>query len=156
MIIKTPTKYFLAAGSADGFTPLNAFDNSLLKAGIGNTNLVRMSSIVPPKCERIEPVALPQGALVPVAYAHICSDLPGEFITAAVAIAIPRNGHCGLIMEYSARGRKNDVEAIVRKMAVEGMKTRGFGPEDFDLDSIAVEHQINTIAAAIAAVVLWD
>lgn len=154
MIIKTPTKYFFAAGSADGFTPLNAFDNALLAAGIGNTNLVRMSSIVPPDCCEVDKIDLPQGALVPVAYASIQSDLKGEFISAAVAIAIPEEDHCGLIMEYSSRGRKGDIESIVREMARQGMKTRGLNIKE--LKSIAVEHQVHSIGAAIAAVVLWD
>lgn len=154
MIIKTPTKYFFAAGSADGFTPLNAFDNALLAAGIGNTNLVKMSSIVPPECHEITPITLPQGALIPVAYASIQSDLKGEYISAAVAVAIPEEDHCGLIMEYSSRGRREDVEAIVREMASQGMKTRGL--QIRDMKSIAVEHQVQSIGAAIAAVVLWN
>ena len=36
------------AGNAEGGTSLNAFDNALLAAGIGNINLVRISSILPP------------------------------------------------------------------------------------------------------------
>ncbi len=154
MIIKTPTKYFLVAGSAEGFTPLNAFDNALLNAGIGNTNLVKMSSIVPPGAKEIEPIKLPQGALVPVAYAHIFSDIPGEIISAAVAVAIPEEDHCGLIMEYSARGHKEDIEAIVKKMAKKGMEQRGLKIKT--LKSISVEHRVKEIGAAIAAVILWD
>jgi len=48
MIIKTPTSHTFVTGSSEGYTPLNAFDGALLAAGIGNTNLVKMSSIVPP------------------------------------------------------------------------------------------------------------
>ncbi|RTZ61607.1 MAG: pyruvoyl-dependent arginine decarboxylase, partial [Gammaproteobacteria bacterium] len=44
MIIKTPTSYSFASGASEGFTPLNAFDGALLDAGVGNTNLVKMSS----------------------------------------------------------------------------------------------------------------
>jgi arginine decarboxylase len=73
-----PTRYFLVSGASEGYTPLNAFDGALLQAGIGNTNLVRMSSIVPPHCQEISPIPLPLGALVPVAYASITSDEPGQ------------------------------------------------------------------------------
>ncbi len=154
MIFKTPSTYFFATGSSDGFTPLNAFDNALLQAGIGNTNLVKMSSIVPPRCQKIDPIPLPQGVLVPVAYASIQSDLKGEVISAAVAVAFPEEDHCGLIMEYSSRGRKEDVESIVREMAREGMKTRGLNIKH--VESRSVEHRVTNIGAAIAAVVLWD
>jgi hypothetical protein len=39
-------------------------------------------------------------------------------------------------------------------MAVEGMKLRGW--EIKDLKSIAIDHKITKIGAALAAVVLWD
>ena len=73
--------------SAEGETPLNAFDAALMAACIGNTNLVKVSSILPPHCEEISPVRLPFGALVPAAYASASGEQPGEIISAAVAVA---------------------------------------------------------------------
>ncbi|MFB3885976.1 MAG: pyruvoyl-dependent arginine decarboxylase [Thermodesulfobacteriota bacterium] len=154
MIFKTPTKYFLASGAADGYTRLNAFDGALLQAGIGNTNLVKMSSIVPPHCRRIEPIVLPLGALVPTAYASMTSDTPGEMISAGVAVALPEDvDKNGLIMEYSAKGERRKIEEIVRNMAIEGMKLRGWKIKD--LTSIAIEYKVEKIGAVLAAVVLW-
>jgi len=154
VILKTPTQYFLVSGASDGYTPLNAFDGALLQAGIGNTNIVKMSSIVPPHCERISPIALPPGALVPAAYAALTSDLPGEIISAGVAVALPEDeNQNGLIMEYSAKGERHRIEEIVRSMAVEGMKLRGWKIKD--LSSIAIEYKIKKIGAVLAAVVLW-
>ena len=66
MICLTPNAYFLASGSSEGKMPLNAFDGALLNAGIGNTNLVKMSSIVPPGASRIEPVPLVRRLFVPL------------------------------------------------------------------------------------------
>jgi len=155
VIFKTPTRYFLASGVSEGYTPLNAFDGALLQAGIGNTNIVKMSSIVPPHCTLVDPIALPAGALVPAAYAAIKSDVPGEIISAGVAIALPEDeDQNGLIMEYSAKGERHQIEEIVRNMAVEGMMLRGW--EIKDLKSIAIEHRIGSIGAALAAVVLWS
>jgi len=154
MICETPTKFFMVTESSEGYTELNAFDGALLNAGIGNTNLVKMSSIVPPNCEEIEPIRLPYGALVPVAYAAITSDLEGEVISAAVAAALPKDpAKPGLIMEYSSRGRKKDVEKIVRRMAEEGMKTRN--EEVAVIKSVSVEHEVTKIGTAFASVVLW-
>jgi len=150
-----PTRYFLSSGVSEGYTPLNAFDGALLQAGIGNTNIVKMSSIVPPHCKLVAPIALPPGALVPAAYAAITSDVPGEIISAGVAIALPEDeNQNGLIMEYSAKGERHKIEEIVRNMALEGMKLRGW--EIKGLKSIAIEHKIAKIGAALAAVVLWD
>jgi len=53
--------------------PLNAFDMALLDAGVGDTNLVRMSSIVPPSCKEVEGMLLPKGGLIPIAYGSISS-----------------------------------------------------------------------------------
>jgi len=155
VIIKTPTHYFLVSGASEGFTSLNAFDGALLTAGIGDTNIVKMSSIVPPRCQLISPVPLPPGALIPTAYASITSDVPGQLISSAVAVALPENpDYPGLIMEYSARGSKAEIEETVRQMAIEGMKVRGRVIKD--LTSIAVEHRVRKVGATLAAVVLWE
>ena len=106
---------------------LNAFDGALLASGVGDTNLVKMSSILPPRCEEVKPapVPLPQGALVPVAYASLCSDVPGEVISSAVAIGIPKDvDRAGLIMEYSAKAEEKIVVDQVKKMVEKGMEMR--------------------------------
>jgi arginine decarboxylase len=154
VIFKTPTQYFLVSGASEGYTSLNAFDGALLQAGIGNTNIVKISSIVPPRCQRISPLALPPGALVPAAYALLISDVPGEIISAGIAVALPEDeNQNGLIMEYSAKGERPKIEEIVRNMAIEGMKLRGWKIKN--LNSIAIEYKIRKIGAALAAVVLW-
>ena len=115
MIIKTPTKFFLVSGSSEGFSLLNAFDGALLASGVGDTNLVRMSSILPPGCEETipAPVPMPQGALVPVAYASLYSDVPGEIISAAVAIGIPKDSESRRPYHgiFSESGRKRRCRA---------------------------------------------
>src|SRR5262249_17098555 len=51
---KPVTKAATTSGSAEGTTELNAFDNALLAAGIGNINLVKVSSILPPNTEIVD------------------------------------------------------------------------------------------------------
>ncbi len=157
MIIKTPTKFFLVSGSSEGFSLLNAFDGALLASGVGDTNLVKMSSILPPGCEEISPppVPLPQGALVPVAYASLCSDVPGEVISAAVAIGIPKDPRlAGLIMEYSARAEEKIVVEQVKKMVDKGMEMRK--REIKEIRAISASCRVTATGAVFAGVVLWD
>lgn len=155
MIITTPTTYCMTSGTSEGITGLNAFDGALVAAGIGNTNLVKMSSICPPHTREVSSVNLPQGALVPAAYAAITSGTPGKTISAGVAIAFPEDeDHAGLIMEFSAEDTREHVEVQVRKMAEEGMKMRGKKVKQ--IKSIAAEHTVQEQGAAFAAVVLWD
>ncbi|HUW97998.1 MAG TPA: arginine decarboxylase, pyruvoyl-dependent [Acidiferrobacter sp.] len=157
MIIKTPTSHTFVTGASEGYTPLNAFDGALLAAGIGNTNLVRMSSIIPPETREVSvaELMLPPGALVPVAYAAMESDIPGSMICAAVAAAWSTDPtKPGLIMEYHAHGHREDAESVVRRMVEEGMHKRGW---DLGLlKSVAIDHRVEKIGAAFAAVVLWD
>jgi len=157
VIIKTPTKFFLVSGSSEGFSLLNAFDGALLVSGVGDTNLVRMSSILPPGCVEVKPapVPLPQGALVPTAYASINSDVPGEVISAAVAIGIPMDtSRAGLIMEYSAKAEEGIVKEQVKKMVEKGMEMRK--REIREIMAISSTFKVVTVGAAFAAVVLWD
>ena len=147
--------YFFVQGNAEGFTPLNAFDGALLSAGVGNTNLIKLSSILPPNAQMIEPFVLPQGDLVPVAYASKSSDITGQIISSAVAIGIPEDdSHAGVIMEYSVGGRRDTAESIVRKMAEEALIYRGLKIKR--IESISAEHTVERIGATFAGVVLWQ
>lgn len=156
MIVKTPTKYFLVSGSSEGFSTLNAFDGALMASGIGDTNIVKMSSILPPGCKEINPpLPLPQGALVPVAYATISSTTPGEVISAAVAIGIPEDEtQAGLIMEFSARDEEKFVVEQVKKMVEKGMEMRKRKIKE--IKWISSTHRVKEIGAVFAGVVLWD
>jgi arginine decarboxylase len=157
VIIKTPTKFFLVSGSSEGFSLLNAFDGALLDSGVGDTNLVKMSSILPPGCQEMNPrpVAMPQGALVPVAYASLCSDVSGEVISAAVAIGVPKDeNRAGLIMEYSARAEESVVVEQVKKMVEKGMELRNRAIKE--IMAISATYRVADIGAVFAGVVLWD
>ena len=94
-------------------TLLNSFDNALLEAGIGNVNLVRISSILPPG--GIRPDMVIPGSLVPTAYGYVISEKPGEKIAACVGIGFSSDTF-GVIMEYAGKGSKEDAEAKIKAM----------------------------------------
>ncbi len=146
--------FFLVAGEAEGYTPLNAFDNALLAAGIGNTNLIKISSILPPGAKEIDPFTPPPGSFLPIAYASISSDIPGEIISAAVAAGIPDDPSMpGVIMEYSARGTKDVAENIARKMVEKAFEARGIKLKE--IRSLSIEHRVEKIGVSFAGVALW-
>ncbi len=155
MFNKAPNIYTIKAAAAEGFSELNAFDVALLKSGVGNTNLVKMSSILPPHCKKVNAIELPLGDLVPVAYAALTSSKKGQRIAAAVAIGIPKDkAKNGLIMEFEDYDiTKEEAEKQVRKMAEWGMKYRGYEIEK--IESIAVDHIVEEHGAVFACVVLW-
>lgn len=155
-MVRTPNVYALVKGAAEGRTRLNAFDNALLEAGVGDTNLMRMSSILPPKAglRDIEKLKLPKGGLIPLAYAAIDSTTPGRFISSAIAVGIPENEkEPGVIMEFEDHSKLENVEAIVRQMVVDAFEYRNRALKE--IKSIGIEHQVETCGATFAAAVLW-
>ena len=152
-MLETPRKFTLLAGAAEGPTRLNAFDNALLAAGIGNLNLVRVSSILPPGAVEVPTLEIPEGALTPTAYGTITSEEPGVSIAAAVAVGMGEDGHYGVIMEYSGHGTRAHAERIVRTMVAEAFASR-----HRELGRVivrVVDHKVERIGCAFAAVALW-
>ncbi len=153
-MVSTPNIFSLVKGAGEGRMLLNAFDQALLNAGVGDTNLVRMSSIVPPGATERERISLPFGGLIPVAYAHIDSDLPGEIISAAIAVALPVDPALpGVIMEFEARAPLSVVEAKVRQMAEDAFSYRN--RELREIKTTGVEHTVKECGAVFAGAVLW-
>ena len=149
-----PNTLSLVAGSGEGSNPLNAFDRALLNAGVGNLNLIKISSIVPPKVDIIPLPKIPMGSLVPIAYGYHTSDVKGETIGAAVSVALPKDKElCGLIMEYEGVCSKREAENKVIEMAKEGFEMRGW--EIDKIISISSEHTVEKVGCAFAGAVLW-
>ncbi len=153
-MVQNPNIFSLVKGTAEENTTLNAFDLSLLRAGVGDTNLVRMSSIIPPHCQLVDSIELPKGALIPVAYAQITSTNPGEVISAAIGVGLPESpDEPGLIMEFEDTRELSYVEAVVKQMVVDGYKYRN--RKYREVLTIGVEHTVEKAGAVFAAAVLW-
>lgn len=125
--MKTPNAYALVTGSAvhnHGNYPLVAFDMALQAAGIADTNLSRVSSILPPgaiHCPKLThpgttKSALSLGMRLPIAYGaesahnpttprpHGASEPLPLLLVAAVAVGIPKDKtKPGVIVEDHAR-----------------------------------------------------
>jgi arginine decarboxylase len=141
------------AGHAEGGTALNAFDNALLAAGIGNINLVKVSSILPPEVPVIDLPKIKPGALIPTAYAAMTSDVPGETIAAAVGYAVPDDpAKNGVIMEFHGLADRQQAEDAIRAMLDEAFRVRGESIRE--LKVFAVEHTVERIGCALAAITL--
>ena len=117
--------YTLVSGVGHGETTLNAFDNALCCAGIGNYNLIKVSSIWPPMSNEEKNVGGVPGGILPIAYGSQIGHEEGRQIVAAVAVGIPEDfTKIGVIMEYSGLGNDEQAEASVKKMVQEAMENR--------------------------------
>ncbi len=147
------TKAAGTAGNAEGSTPLNAFDNALLAAGIGNINLVRISSILPPGVQLVPLPRIKPGAIVPTAYAAQTSEVPGEVVAAAVGWARPEDpGKNGVIMEFHDKATREEAERMIVQMLGEAFRVRG--ERIGDMRVFAAEHRVDRTGCAVAAVTL--
>jgi arginine decarboxylase len=150
---KPVTKVAATTGNAEGSTPLNAFDNALLAAGIGNVNLVKVSSIFPPAAEVVSLPRVKPGAIVPSAYAAITSEVPGEVVAAAVGWALPDDpAKNGIIMEFHDKATREEAERMIVQMLQEAFRTRGWRIAQMKV--AAVEHRVERTGCALAAVTL--
>jgi arginine decarboxylase len=132
---------------------LNAFDAALVEAGIGNLNLLRVSSILPPSTQLQRNLEIPPGSLTPTAYGFITSSQPGQVIAAAIGVGVGSPDSFGVIMEFEGYCTKDEAEASVRKMVEEGFKKRGLKLQE--VHALGIDHRVDTIGSVIAAAVLW-
>jgi arginine decarboxylase len=98
-MLPTPRRFTIVAGRSEGGTKLTAFDKALLDAGIGNLNLLKVSSILPPNAECVEKLEIPPGSLTPTAYGSFVSDVSGQLIAAAVGVC----GSRSLVLERAGK-----------------------------------------------------
>jgi arginine decarboxylase len=147
-----PNVFWLASGSAEGATPINAFDNALLNAGVGNLNLVKVSSVVPTGAAMLdEPLPIDPGTLVPAVYATRHSNVPGEHICSVIGIGLSENSH-GMIFEHSADSAER-AERAVRTMVEDAFNQRGMKLARLMIRM--AEHRVETLGCTVSAVVLW-
>ena len=141
------------SGHAEGGSSLNAFDNALLVAGIGNINLIKVSSILPPGVELVALPRIKPGALVPTAFAAMTSEVPGEVVAAAVGWARPADpAKNGVIMEFHDKATREEAERMIVHMLEEAFRVRGETIRDMRV--FAAEHRVERTGCSLAAVTL--
>ncbi len=153
-MLATPTKFTLVSGSGEGKTSLNAFDRALLLSGLGNLNLIKVSSILPPGTQYQEKIEIPFGSLVPTAYGSLTSTKPGVTIAAAVAVGIPATDTFGVIMETSDYCSKLEIEKRITEMVIEAFTIRNMDYQEIKV--CAVEHKVIDCGAVFAGLALWN
>ena len=117
-------KIAIVSGNDEGPTKLNAFDNALSDAGIGDVNLIKVSSMLAGNAEIVELPELSPGAMINCVLAEVTSDVPGEEITATVAVAIGEK--LGCVVETTGRGKNPDeIIGEAKEMVTYMMDRRG-------------------------------
>lgn len=151
-MFRNPKKASIVSGSSEGKSKLEAIDNAMLKAGIGNLNIVEVSSVLPLKCKIIDLPEMKPGTITPAAVTKISSGERGTKIAASVSAAVSQNSH-GMISEFKGTGlNKDEAEKKSRSIAKNMMKERNL--EIQKIKTATADHVVKNIGAVIAAVVL--
>ena len=155
---QVPRYVVLASGKAEGFTELTAFDKALLDAGIGNLNLVKVTSVLPPKAKVLKlgdcDIDLPLGSVIPTVYTRMIDATKGITISSALGVGIPKDDSLsGMIFESSISGPKDRAIKLVEQMVIESFKARQVELKEIVVVASEIEAQ-DHIACTMAAALL--
>lgn len=143
-------KIAIVCGKDEGPTKLNAFDNALSDAGIGDVNLIKVSSMLSSNTVIQELPKLKAGAMVNCVLSEITSDVQGDEISAVIAVAI--GDELGCVVETTGINKdindlKDEAEFMVRYM----MEKRDVKIKDLIIKSSSTT--VKNIASVVASVV---
>lgn len=152
-MLEVPTKFFVTSGRAvSRVTDLNAFDKALLNAGMGEQNLVSVSSILPAAVKQIPKKKMPRGAIVHCVLAQMRGS-EGETISAGIAYAYRKDKQGGYVAEGHGHMNKKAMREILQWKLEEMAKLRGIelGPIKYKIEelSIPMDHYGVCLAAVV-------
>ncbi|MBQ7927957.1 MAG: arginine decarboxylase, pyruvoyl-dependent [Methanobrevibacter sp.] len=143
-------KIAIVSGKDEGPTKLNAFDNALSDAGIGDVNLIKVSSMLAGNAEIVDLPTLKAGSMVNCVLSEVTSDVKGEEITAVIALAIGEE--LGCVVETTGRNKNHDDLVEEAKFMVNYMMEK----RGVEIRALIVESStatVDNIASVIASVV---
>ncbi|MCX6720004.1 MAG: arginine decarboxylase, pyruvoyl-dependent [Candidatus Staskawiczbacteria bacterium] len=109
-----PTKMFFTKGVGVAKRQLMSFEMALRNAGIEKFNLVTVSSILPPNCQKITKEKgldmLKPGEIVFCVLAKNCTNEPNRLIAASIGCAIPadKDQKYGYLSEHHPFGETDE------------------------------------------------
>lgn len=151
VMMPLPRRFFVSSGKAiSGVSDLNAFDEALLEAGIGDTNIISVSSVLPANIKQVAPAELPHGAIIHSVLAQQRGG-EGEMITAGIGFAFRRDRGGGYVVEGHMHGTKRALKEVL-EWKLNGMaKRRGvrLGQYHYRIEELSIP--MDNYGACIAA-----
>ena len=146
-------KIAIVSGKDEVPTKLNAFDNALTNAGIGDVNLIKVSSMLSENTEIKELPTLKAGSMVNCVLSEITSDNPGDEITAVIGVAI--GDELGCVVETNGINKKPEELVDEAKFMVTYMMEK----RNVEIKELIIEKATATvkeIASVVASVVYLE
>ena len=150
-------KIYVKGAIGSGATPLAAFDSALIKTGTANYNLIRLSSVIPPKAEIVElhEAVMPDlpgkwGDRLYLVYAEMRTETHNEEAWAGIGWVVdPQTGR-GLFVEHEGHS-----EQKVRRDVTDSLngllKNKEMGPQEIKMHVVGAKCEGEPICAFVAA-----
>jgi arginine decarboxylase len=151
-----PSRFFVTSSSATStVSGLNAFDRALINAGIGEQNLLSVSSVIPVGAQLSAQCEIPMGAITHCVLAQM-RGTEGEMIAAGVAYAFRKDGHGGYVAEGHLHGCKDSLKEDLKWKMEEMARIRNVELEEihYAMEDLAVP--VDNYGCCIASVVFTD
>jgi arginine decarboxylase len=153
----------VTTGTGSGPTPIAAFDAALLDGGLGNFNLIRLSSVIPP----LSLVEMASGPVAPlgrwgdrlyVVYASHGTSERGHTAWSGIGWIQNADTGAGLFVEHDADDEETvraDITSSLAAMA-EG-RTVDFGPPSIVTAGVrCIDQPVAAVTAAVFGAHGWD
>ena len=152
-MFQMPKKFFVTSGKAvSRVSDLNAFDEALINAGIGEQNLVYVSSVLPVGVKQTRRTEMPMGAITNCVLAQQRGG-EGEMISAGIAYGFRDDGFGGYVAEGHMMGTGKVLREVLEWKMAEMAKLRGvkFKALDYKIEevSIPMDHYGVCLAALV-------
>jgi arginine decarboxylase len=159
-------KIYLSSGTGTGPTELSAFDAALNDAGVANYNLIRLSSVIPPKTiVNVSEKSIPKGALsgewgdrLYVVMAEKRVNSPNAEAWAGIGWVQDKSSGKGLFVEHEGESEKvvrNDIKQSLEQL----MTTRNidFGEINMRVVGLTCDHlPVCALVVAVYQASSWD
>lgn len=148
------------SGSGVGRTALAAFDRALLDAGVGNFNLLPLSSVIPPgSAVRLEEDDLGgvHGDRLYCVLSAAHAEQPGEIVWAGLGWVRDPDTGAGLFVEHHA-GSEESLCEMIRLTLTDMVESRGGGygeVETLVTSAHCVDRPVCALVLAAYSVVSW-
>ncbi len=151
-----PSKFFITSSSAvSEVSDLNAFDKALISAGIGEQNLVSVSSVIPIGAECVERCEMPMGAVTHCVLAQMRGS-EGETISAGIAYAYRKDGKGGYVAEGHIHGSADSLREILSWKMDEMARIRGVEFEEVEFRTEELSIPMDNYGCCVAALVFTE
>ncbi len=148
-------RFFVTSGTGtSNISQINALDSAMLNAGVGDINLIKVSSILPADIERVHELDEDIGVFRPCVLT--AAQGKGKHLVAGLAYGFRKDGKGGYVAELSSTADDVDFGEFNKKLKdvlISMGQKRGVEITDIKTVCVELDTESNTYGCALAILV---